>query len=198
MLNKTKTGFTTDTIDKYFSAIEPKKPNINKDITNNAFALKINEDYSIGYRYLVSDCDSSEGFSLLEERSLPNIIKNEEWNVVNAKIINMGSRMKLFIYVNGFLKFVSKELPIFNFRELDEVYDKQEGVPYNISLGGGTQGLSDSLWLDYHKPFEYILPLEKYFAGTFVGDIKSFKFYTCGLPYDKVKNNFNYEQSLLK
>ena len=45
--------------------------------------------------------------------------------------------------MNGKLVLISKELPTFNFRELNDTPDKQEGVPFNISVGGGTQGLSD-------------------------------------------------------
>ena len=36
--------------------------------------------------------------------------------------------------------------------------------------------------IDYYKKFEYILPIEKYFAGTFMGDNEKFKFYD--YPFD--------------
>ena len=103
--------------------------------------------------------------------------------------------MKIYIYVNGYLKFVSKELPEFNFRALDTVKEKQEGVPFNISVGGGTQGLCDSVWLDYWKAFEKILPIEKHFAGTFIGDIKVFRFYTCKMAYAEIRNNWLYDRA---
>ena len=83
--------------------------------------------------------------------------------------------MKLYFYVNGFLVFISKELDEFNFRELNDTYQKQEGVPYSISLGGGTQGLLESILPDYYNTPDYIFPIEKDFCGTFLGDIKSFK-----------------------
>ena len=210
LLNKTKTGYTTDTIHKFFNSESIKTPNLKQDIINNAFALKINEDGSLGYRYLINDCDSNIGYKIEEEKGFPGLIKNNEWNTIFVKIVringlknecnslNKNEKMKILIYVNGYLKFISKELPMFNFRKLNESDDKQEGVPFNISLGGGTQGLCDSIWVNYYKPFEHILPIEEHFAGTFIGDIKSFRFYDCDLEYNEIKNNFAYEQSLLK
>ena len=47
--------------------------------------------------------------------------------------------------------------------------------------------------MDYYSQFQYILPTERYFAGTFIGDIKSFKFYNCRLEYSDIKENYLYE-----
>jgi hypothetical protein len=103
----------------------------------------------------------------------------------------IGNRkMVIYIYVNGYLKFISKELPEINLRELDDNYEKQEMVPYSISLGGGTQGLLESTWVNSYDGFPYILPIEENFAGTFIGDIKSFKIYDRMLEYQEIKNNF--------
>ena len=190
LLNNTKTGYTTSNIDEYFNKEKNEKPNLKKDIVNNAFALRIKKDGSIGYRYIVSDCESEKGFKVVEEYSYPNIVVNNEWNTIHAKLCNENDKLRVKIYVNGFLKFISQELEMFNFRDLDEVPYKQESVPFNISIGGGTQGLCESIWLDNLRPFKYILPIEKYFAGTFIGDIKSFKFYNNDLEYNQMRNNF--------
>ena len=180
LLNNSENGYTADTIDKYYES-NKEEYNVTKDIINNAFALKINNDGSIGYRYLVSACNEQK-YDIIEEKSLPNIIKRCEWN--NVKIViekitdnntNENNKMIIKIYVDDKLKFISKELPLLNLRSLNELEHRQEGVAYNISLGGGTMGLCDSIWLNYYKPFKYILPLEKYFSGTFNGDIQSFK-----------------------
>jgi len=210
LFNRTKNGYTTKTIGDYFDSEEYKNDktkyyNIRKDIIGNAFALKINDDGSIGYRYMVKDCDAPSGYSIEEEYSFPGIVKKDEWNVVNVMftILNgvlddcgvpMGKRrMRMYIYVNGFLKMVSKELPEFDFHELDDTFDKQEGVPFNISLGGGSQGLMESIWTNRKQMFKYVLPIEQNFAGTFMGDIRSFKFYTCKMDITKIKNNFIHE-----
>lgn len=205
IMNRTKNGFTTGNIDKLDGLTETEKYDFKKDIKNNAFALKYNPDGSISYRYLIYDCDSEAGFSVVEETSFSDIISPEEWNVVTVKfkvlngfvnecnISSTGRKMKLYIYVNGYLKMVSKELPVFDFHELDDTFDKQEGVPFNISLGGGTQGLRESINFKYWEKFPYLLPLEKHFAGTFIGDIRSFKFYTCAMDYAHIKNNSIFE-----
>jgi hypothetical protein len=57
--------------------------------------------------------------------------------------------------------------------------EKQEAVPYSISIGGGTQGLVETILPDYMCNINNEFPLETYFTGTFIGDFKSFKFYTC-------------------
>ena len=87
--------------------------------------------------------------------------------------------MKLYFYVNGKLKYITKELPKLNLHALDELEEKQEGVPFNISLGGGTQGLLETVMPDYMSEHTKEFTLEKYFAGSFIGDLKSFKFHTC-------------------
>ena len=202
LMNRTETGYTVDNIDEYLDNNVKPSCYINEDIKGNAFALKINDDGSIGYRYLMEDCDSEERWTVKEEFSFPNIISKDKWNIimVKFKILNgatdncgtpLGKRkMKIYIYVNGYLKLVSKELSEFNFKALKETASKQEGVPFNISIGGGTQGLSDMIWIDYCDIFNKVLPLEKYFAGTFIGDFKSFKFYGCPLQYNEIKNNY--------
>ena len=203
LMNRSKSGYTVSSLDKYYSN-NKKEYNFIPTIVGNAFALVANEDGSISYRYLVKDCNAKEGYQILTEKTFPNLVKNDEWNTITAvftainglsddanKLSLNDKKMKISIYVNGFLKFVSKELPIFDFRELPITYDKQEGVPFNISLGGGTQGLCDSVWLDYWYAFQKILPIEANFAGTFIGDIRSFKFYDCALELTEIQNNNN-------
>jgi hypothetical protein len=203
LFNRTPTGYTTDTIDQYLEE-NGNEYDILKDLYENAFALIVNDDGGVGYRYLIKDCDSDEDYTIKTEQSKPNMVKEGEWTTINVRfvILNGGlnecnkplgkRKMKVYIYVNGYLKFISQELPELNLRQLDDVADKQESVPYNISLGGGTQGLADEVWLEYMKKPDKILPLEKNFAGTFIGDIKSFKIYNCFQEYRTIKNNLKY------
>ena len=208
LMNRTKSGYTVDTIDSYYSK-NRQEYNLLSSIKGNAFALKWNDDGSIGYRYLIKDCDNENGYSVVEDNTYSGLVNTNEWHTVNISFaivrgsvdacgVPLGERkMRIRIYIDGYLKFVSKELPEFNFRELNDTYSKQEGVPFNISIGGGTQGLCDSVWLDYNRAFEKILPIEQNFAGTFVGDIKSFKFYTCPMSFHEIKNNFLYERNTI-
>lgn len=199
LFNRTDNGYTINTIQEYLED-NRKEYNVYNDICNNALGFKINEDGSITYRYLVRDCEGKNEISVIEETSKSNIISKNEWNDITIKIklldydnsncyvSNGRGTMKIYIYVNGFLKLVSKELPEICLKPMDDVSEKQEGVPYNISIGGGSQGLMDTVDIDYYKIPEYILPIEKYFAGTFIGDIEQFKFYDYPLDFYSIQN----------
>lgn len=198
IMNRTCTGLTAYDVEDYCED-NGKEYDIYNDLKNNAFALIIKKDGSIGYRYGILDCDSEEEhYSVVEEFSKPGMIKYDEWNKVLVRVLIMNPaenplcdakvrKMKIMVYVNGFLKLISKELPSFDFRELDDIYTKQEGVPYNISIGGGTQGLMETILPDYYNQPSYILPLERDFGGTFLGDIKDFKIYEGFLDYYNIK-----------
>jgi hypothetical protein len=171
-----------------------------KDIIDNAFALQIKENGSVGYKYLIKDCEKEEKYDIVEEFSYPNIITNNEWNVITVRIKpleNNLNKMRLLVYVNGKLVLASKELPMLNLRKLNDEYSKQETVPYNISLGGGTQGLIDVIYENYTEIPNEILYLERYFAGSFIGLFKSFKFYTCDKNYNQINANYRFEKKNL-
>lgn len=200
LMNRTETGYTVETYDDLVKEYNTKKFNILNDIKDNVFALKINEDGSIGYRFGVLDCDEETHYNMVEEYSFPNVINEGEWTNVVVRLKTTapagkcdnkrGRKMKMYFYVNGKLVFVSKELPALEFRKLDEAYQKQEGVPFNLSLGGGTQGLAEVIYPDYYAKSKYVLPLEKDFAGTFIGDLKSFKFYACPINFGVIRKFF--------
>jgi hypothetical protein len=82
-----------------------------------------------------------------------------------------------------------------DFKALNEIYEKQEGVPYNISIGGGTQGLAETIQPNYMLNPTRVYPLEKYFAGTFIGYISSFKIYDCFMEQKIIENNYKYEKN---
>lgn len=206
---KTGEGYYEYAMDSY----EPY--DVFKDIKNNSFALRVDEEGRIGYRFGMLDCDEPlHHYSIKEEYSKKCLVCKDRWTNVHLriKILNpsykdcythdeegnlivkkvpqhIGERkMKIYIYVDGYLVLVSEELPEFNFRELDDVAQKQEGVPFSISLGGGSQGLLETISKDYYHTSEYMLPIEKYFGGTFIGDIRYFRFYNCFMDYRKIRN----------
>ena len=96
--------------------------------------------------------------------------------------------LKILFYVNGNLVLVSKDIQKFNLKNLNDVAEKQECVPYNISLGGGSIGLMEAIYPNYYDIPKYILPIENYFCGSFIGDIKSFKMYNGNIDYSIVKD----------
>ena len=197
LMNRTSTGYTVRDIDKLRDEANNQYDDLYNDIYNNAFALRITDNGEIGYRYLILDCESDNNgkYSVIEGYSLPNVIKECEWQVVHVKIKNFFGNIKLYFYVDGKLVYITKELPGFNFHELNDLYEKQEGVPFNISIGGGTQGLAETVLVNYMLNPTRVYPLEENFAGTFIGYMKSFKFYNCGLEYMNILNNFKYEKN---
>lgn len=198
LMNRTCTGYTVDTIQRYNEENEYDY-DIHKDIRGNVFALRVKKDGSIGYRYGVFDCENENRYKVIEEYSKPGIVKSDEWNNVNVRFSvidgyrngcdDRNRKMRIYIYVNGFLVFVSKNIYAFTFKHIDkDDSSKQEGVPYNISLGGGTLGLLESILPDYYAVSDYILPIERDFCGTFIGDIKSFKMYGGFVDYSTIRN----------
>ena len=195
-MNRTCTGYNVNNISSLKESMK-KEYDIYKDLYNNALAFRITDNGAIGYRYLVQNCDGDLPYKILEGYSKDGIIKDNEWSVIHVKISANHSTMQIRFYVNGNLVFVTKELPKLNLRELNEIYEKQETVPFNISLGGGTQGLCDVILPNYMIEPYRVYPLEKYFAGTFIGYFKSFKIYNCDIEFLNILNNFKYEMNNL-
>jgi hypothetical protein len=93
-------------------------------------------------------------------------------------------------YINGYLKFVVNEFDEFIGRRLNEYKSKQVGVPFNFSLGGGSQGLVESQTFDGLDPNDRGLPIEENFAGSFIGGISQFRFNICDLTLCKMRNQY--------
>lgn len=191
LMNRTKTGYTVHDIDllrnKDINYYDPYK-----DLYNNAMAFRITDKGEIGYRILTIDCNKEgrDKTTIIEGYSFENVIPDCEWVVINVRLLFLGGdKMKLIFYVNGKLKYVSKELPRISLRALNDLYEKQEGVPYNISIGGGTQGLAETIQYNYMLNPTRVYPLEKYFAGSFIGYMSSFKIYNCFFEQKIIENN---------
>lgn len=197
LMNRTCTGYTVHNIDELRDSYI-KEYNVYNDIYDNALAFRITDDGEIGYRYLTYDCDAENQITIKEGYSKKGIIKDNEWYVINVKITAHLDKMVLRFYVNGKLVFISDELSKLNLRELKELKEKQETVPFNISIGGGTQGLSETILPNYMLEPYRVYPLEENFSGSFIGYFKSFKFYNCNIEYMNVYNNFIYEIDKLK
>jgi hypothetical protein len=106
----------------------------------------------------------------------------------------LDDTMKLMFYVNGRLVYVTKDIPKIPLHALNETEEKQEGVAYNISLGGGTQGLADTVQIsNYMAEPDKVYPLEKYFGGSFIGYMTAFRFYNCPMESGYIRNNYIYE-----
>lgn len=204
LFNQTTDGYTTENIDEFYKSDKYVKPqyNVLNDLYYNAFALFITKKGKIGYKYFVNKCKEND---FIESGvSGDNVINFNEWNTINVKIKVFGGdvdecgvpfvqrNMKIYFYVNGLLKYISKELPEFDFRQLNDIKEKQEGVPFNISIGGGTLGLVDSVIKidDEEMSFEDPKYLSSEFNKRFYGDFKTFKFYNGPLTITEIRNNY--------
>jgi hypothetical protein len=195
LMNRTATGYNVNTID------ELRNENINdynvySDLYDNALAFRITDSGAIGYRLLTIDCDSNDDDKtlIMEDYSFDNVVPQCEWFTVNIRIIFLSkNKMKFAFYIDGKLVYITKELPRIRLRELNDLYDKQEGVPYNISLGGGTQGLCDTVQKNYMLEPDRVYPLEENFAGSFIGYMKSFRMYNCQMEQMNISNNAKYD-----
>jgi len=141
--------------------------------------------------------------------------------VVNFKDVWMEEKNyrmgKLKLYVNGKLFMVVENFEEIIPRLLNVEKEKQIGVGYNISIGGGTQGLHDNLTFSGGCPLELSaltyqqdpecltsydlsntiydglntnIKLEEFFGGSLVGDISAFRMYTEPLNAAQIKHNF--------
>ncbi len=134
---------------------------------------------------------------------------NDRW--ISEKNYREG---RLKIYINGKIFYTIENFEELIPRALDTDKEKQVGVPFNISWGGGTQGLRENLtFSSITEPYgPYVqdpecLPkndlsgttlsglntnilIEQNFAGTFEGAIAQFRMYTTPLSAPEVKHNF--------
>lgn len=188
-MDRTSTGYTTSTRDQIPGS--KKEYNVSDDIINNAIGFRIKDDGSIGYRILNETCT---GYTINEEYSRINMIISDAKSFITIRIImNKKNIFKILFYVNGKLIFISKELTGLLFKELNDRSEKQDCVPYNLSLGGGSQGLCDMIGFDDNYNTQYLLPIEQYFAGTFIGNIYKFRVYYGKTDYSKILNNYIYD-----
>lgn len=209
--NNTCTGKTVGCCNDDDDSIVPLTSYTKEDITNNNIAFIITDDGKIGYRILKVNCDK-EGYPLeqIEEYSSAGTIKigsEQLIDIVLARDIDAGEcdieqgSIQIKIFLNGVLCFKSQLLDEIVFRELIEMKERQYGVPFNISIGGGTQGLHDAFYGDDFKmngeasayQRTHILPIEEHFCGSFNGIIRKFKIYDEELPFTKIMNNYLYE-----
>jgi len=137
---------------------------------------------------------------------------NDNWT--EEKKYRLGT---LKIFVNGKLFMVAENFEEIIPRLLNVEREKQIGVGYNISLGGGTQGLKDNLTfsggcpesiseITYQQDPECLtthdldntiysgltthIKLEEYFGGSMIGDVSAFRMYVEPLNASQVWHNF--------
>ena len=172
-------------------------------LSENALGFRITDDGRIGYRKMTvtGDCYNNKfritGTVMEEGYSEPNIIPTgNSWNHI-AVTYTAGSGIKntlpsgtLKFWVNGLVKYSVKDFIGLKLRALDEWSDKQIGVPFNMTWGGGTQGLIESQTFRGPDYLDRNQLLQTNFAGSFEGELSQLRFYEKPLDVLEIRNNF--------
>ncbi len=209
--NSTDDEYGTETVNSFSGFTTPQTElDYNVDIIDNALGFRITDDGRIGYRLLTitGDCQTingkrvyNSGIVMEEAYSEPNTVFIDDWSYVVIKFVTdyksdcdleLANRRKgkLLFYVNTKLKFVVNNFDEFIAKRLEEYKDKQVGVPFNFSIGGGSQGLIESQTFDGIDQKDRNLPIQENFAGTFIGSIAQFKYNICDLKYCNILQNY--------
>jgi hypothetical protein len=169
-------------------------------------------------------------YATLEGRSVsliePPITREQPYDPASTEVVTFTDMWTeeqkyrlgtLKFYVNGKLFMVVENFEEIIPRLLNTPKEKQIGVGYNISVGGGTQGLHDNLTfadgcpttideITYQQDPECLttydldhtiysgltthIRLEELFGGSMIGDISAFRMYTEPLNAAQIKHNF--------
>jgi hypothetical protein len=177
----------------------------------------------------LGDIISEEYIATLYNNSLSLVVPpvtQEQTNPPTTEVVNITDkwiqeknyRLGTFrIYINGRVFMQIEDFEEIIPRPLNTFKEKQIGVPFNISLGGGTQGLHDNLTFSGGCPenineivyqqdpeclttydlqntiydgLETEIRLEEIFGGNFIGDISSFRMYVEPLDASEIRHNF--------
>jgi hypothetical protein len=157
---------------------------------------------------LVTSQYTHKGTKPAEEIEIVNL--NEKW-----LLDGQYRKGRLKFYINGKYFYTIEDFEELIPRALNTDKEKQVGVPFNISWGGGTQGLRENLtFSSMTLPYgPYIqdpecfpindltgttfnglttnIQIEQNFAGTFEGAISQFRMYVTPLSSPEIKHNFN-------
>jgi len=161
----------------------------------------------------------------------PPITHEKDYNPATTEVVNFTNDWlveepfrvgTLRIYINGKLFIIAENFEEIIPRLLNVEKEKQIGVGYNISLGGGTQGLHDNLTFSggcpdtvneivYQQDPECLttndldhtiysgltthIHLEEIFGGSMIGDISAFRMYTEPLNAGQIAHNFRILQN---
>lgn len=185
---------------------------VNEAIPGNALGFRVTDDGTIGYRRIIKKdkCkeydvkfEQTDDYVILEEYTEKRLIPDRKWYNITLRWTPVGDLNchsdiprsgDLDLYVNGLYKHTFKDFEEIINQPLEDDKDKQLGVSYNISVGGGTQGLLENMTFGGPDPADLGLLIEKNFAGTFIGGIRNFRMFQAPLSWCEIKNNMNISQ----
>jgi len=182
------------------------------DVNGIGFFYK---DNKLGYKSVIVRKDiSGNTLTSIKEEETPLIFTGDTENSwINVTIIfKRNQRLTSFCadYIEectsfedipdtqkGKLTFLVNGRPVYKtmieepiFRELELHRSKQQGVPFNISIGGGTQGLLESITFDGVDSEDTGLFMEREFSGSFIGGISVASMYSRPLTIPEIIRNY--------
>ena len=145
-----------------------------------------------------SICGPGSGCTTNYTKLTEEIKFSKKWS--DERFLRKGT---LTIFVNGRPVFTDPDFEEIIPRRLNTEKEKQVAVPFNISWGGGTQGLIDNQTFSadtsgntitcapyVQDPGDLGLLIEKNFAGTYIGGISQLRYYIRPLGVDEIFHNF--------
>jgi len=171
------------------------------ELGENALGFRITDDNKLGWRKITvtGECRNNKftitGETVEEEYTTTSVIPTGNTpSLIQVVYVQGGEKNglpagTLKMFVNGRLVLKSKEFIGLQLRALNEWSDKQQGVPYNISWGGGSQGLIESQTYGGPDPDDSGLTIEQNFAGSFLGQLSQLRFYKRPLNILELRNN---------
>jgi hypothetical protein len=172
------------------------------ELGENALGFRITPDGRLGWRKLTGtgECRNNKdvitGTTVEEEYTTESVIPTGNTVSLIQVVYVQGNGVKfglptgtLKMFVNGRLVLKSKDFIGLQLRALNTWSDKQQGVPFNISWGGGSQGLLESRTFGGPDPDDKGLLIEENFAGSFLGELSQLRFYKRPLNILELRNN---------
>ena len=195
------------------------------NVKNNIISFELTSDKRLKYKLIDSNANLIQGES-------PNQLTKVGWTQIDIvfkpyetiknydnSIYNCYPRRKgdLMFYVNGRLFWRVNDFDEFYFVGLNNDREKQIGVPFNISWGGGSFGLKNSYHYNVVTPItggtditysvsaitsgttiskdiaKNGLLIENYFNDNFIGNIQKLRLYTRSLTSNEILSNLEYE-----
>ena len=130
------------------------------NVKNNAIAFFLTDDKHLGYKYI------DNNGSIVQNISPRRIVPITGWTMIAISYLPDNTidetdeelflcapqrTGRLVFFINGRAEWILDEFPEYFFHALKNQREKEIGVPYSISWGGGSFGLRHSWHYDYQK-----------------------------------------------
>jgi len=176
------------------------------ELSENALGFRVTPDGRIGYRKMTVsgynyNCGDNDDYFMITGTTMEESYSNEPvlisgdtwWHIVvtySQDTVKHGLPAgTLKFWVNGRVVYRVENFIGLKLRALNEWSSKQLGVPFNISWGGGSQGLLESQTFGGPDLADQGLDIATNFAGTFDGELSQLRFYDRPLNLMEIRNN---------